>query len=1666
VDGQAGTSPEHSINVEGVNIIDKYAPVGPQGDDGRFTSGSTSVTVNDGRLTIDAFGGFNSKITSLEISQSSSSGQPFFTNVTPANNSVNVALEDFQINVELVVPNGYELDEGTLAGNVNLFEVTGGGEVLVPSNSNDTGGGDAITLTPLGDLKELTTYIFRLSSDIEANLIGDVNDRLAFQAFESTFTTGEFDDTVIPIRDLTGVEFTKVFGEATLGTGTENQRFSSLAIGPDGKLYASTIGDFQSDGKIYRWDMASDGTLSNLEILSPELQGSPHPVTNATDNNNRLIIGFAFDPAATADNLIAYVTHSKASVTNGPEWDGKLTRLSGPNLATVQDLVIHLPRSTKDHLTNSIAFDDNGDLYINQGSNSAGGEPDAAWGFRPERLLAAAVLKLELDKLPGTLPLSAYTTDDISVINSASVNSLTMSNGTYNPYATNAPLTIFATGVRNAYDLVWHSNGWLYVPTNGTAGNNNTSPNSPSTDDYTLARRIDGLTSIPDVPALNGGETQKDWLFKTMGGTYHGHPNPYRGEFVLNHGGISYSGLPGQAEASYVDVAKYPDDLGPDPNYLEPAFDFGKNKSPNGVIEYKSDAFEGKLQGLLFVVRFSGQDDILGMDPKPTGDIQEAYNSIPGLSGFDDPLDVVEDPLTGNMYVSEYDRDNNGTARLTLLRAAIPASTGPKIASVDDELIFEITVNNDGENTDTKTIEITNEGNEALNISGVSITGAFGSQFNTVTPAAPQVIAPNESVEFSVTYAPDLDGTDLGYQEATLVFASDDENTPSFEIGLHGLKKAGFEGGEEPPLQDVVDALGIGIDVGWTNLANGTGPDPIGDEVEVERWIKSSSAPVTLVPVGRYSPGELLPFGWYTNDGSIGLNEIGALADGLANAQTLFPPLESGTTSFDPEGAVFGIYVDSNTFGRTNYTEDAINTGGVAHRTRIYPNRDREGNDIPNSYLIAFEDATNGDYQDYIFVLSNVEPFEDGTLALSFTPDQLDFTVAINQETVPTQSATLSANGGLTGSSVSLEASEPWVVLPPDGLGSLDIGVDPEGLGIGSYSATVTASAPNYVSAVVTINLEITNEIVYTYQFNFQDVDDVETSPVGYIDDVGSPFGTQTTSLGDLNFGWVLPGTETSADATENGRNRNDGTDDDALLKTFTIIGHRSTGTFPTLDWLVEVPNGQYYVNISVGDPNFTDSNHVLDVNGVTVLDFDQENDANNLVNFDNTELVEVTDGTLRLSLGATGVNAKPNYIRLAPFDSEQIPPLVTITLDGNSSAEGVYRGLVTATVQAESQNSSALESVEYQINDGPVLTYVDPIEISDEGDYVLKVIATDGNGNVTEETEEFSIEAPSGAILQVENLTKIPETTDGIPAEDYFTFHNVGATRANAIVNFSNTMRVNNTGTGNLIIDEIQLPSTANFEFVLRDFDGNVVASLPATVEPNEYLDVEIDFIRQTGGKGLYIEELTLVTNADNGLDGKVTLNGAYMSAFEGNNELTAQEVVEAFGFQTNTLSIVNDNGTITPQNTNPARPSSNYPLEENVNAGYEGDLVLSSTFVQADPSQSVRGIQLAALHGFATNGAEFVQANNNTRVGGILFNHNSNYYQTLLPKNNGGDINYDDAANITIPFRIKVAGFLTSGQGDDGNGNPALLGVRVFKVVDRDGNVVPNEYIVVQDF
>jgi hypothetical protein len=64
------------------------------------------------------------------------------------------------------------------------------------------------------------------------------------------------------------------------------------------------------------------------------------------------------------------------------------------------------------------------------------------------------------------------------------------------------------------------------------------------------------------------------------------------------------------------------------------------------------------------------------LNPRSDGKITEAVTGIDGFTQFIDPLDLVEDISSGDIYVSEF-----GGQRLTLLRPKQPSSSGTQVLS-------------------------------------------------------------------------------------------------------------------------------------------------------------------------------------------------------------------------------------------------------------------------------------------------------------------------------------------------------------------------------------------------------------------------------------------------------------------------------------------------------------------------------------------------------------------------------------------------------------------------------------------------------------------------------------------------------------------------------------------------------------------------------------------------------------------------------------------------------------------------------------------------------------------------------------------------------------------------------------------------------------------------
>ena len=384
--------------------------------------------------------------------------------------------------------------------------------------------------------------------------------------------------------------------------------FTCLQVGPDGQLYASS-----DDGRILRFPIAPDGTLGKPQIIESLRRAEGGP---------RLLTGFCFDPASTADNPIIWASHGFYGFANAPDWSGKITRISGTNLEHVQDAVINLPRSARDHLTNQPSFGPDGALYIPQGSNTAFGGADPEWSHRPERLLSASILRFDVRRTSANPPLDARTPDG---------------GGHYDPYATDAPLTIYAAGVRLAYDLVWADDGHLYVPTNGSAAGGNAPGPQP-------------LLRIP--------MSEDDWLFRIVPGKYFGHPNPQQGHFVLNGGNPT-------ADYDFAETPQYPVGTLPEPDWVPAVHSFGKHASANGIIQYKGDVFRGALCGKLLVCRYNVPGDLAVLHINGDGTIKPAATRIAGFTDLSNPLDLCEHPRTGSIYVSEY-----GARRITLLRPA------------------------------------------------------------------------------------------------------------------------------------------------------------------------------------------------------------------------------------------------------------------------------------------------------------------------------------------------------------------------------------------------------------------------------------------------------------------------------------------------------------------------------------------------------------------------------------------------------------------------------------------------------------------------------------------------------------------------------------------------------------------------------------------------------------------------------------------------------------------------------------------------------------------------------------------------------------------------------------------------------------------------------------
>ncbi|MBX2878590.1 MAG: choice-of-anchor D domain-containing protein [Granulosicoccus sp.] len=368
------------------------------------------------------------------------------------------------------------------------------------------------------------------------------------------------------------------FSSSILDTSLEVQRGTSLQFGPDGYLYVAEM-----DGPIHVLDVtrvSKDNYTANiLETINLIKEVQNHNDDGTLDfANKRLLTGIHVTGSATSP--IIYAASSDPRQAAGPSGNDvnldtnsgilhKLTKVGGS--WTKQDLVRGLPRSEENHVSNGLVLVDN-KIYLNVGGHTNEGAPSNNFAELPEYALSAAVLEIDLQQIGSS-------TYDIPTLNGPADQ--------FDPFGghdglnqamlvENGPISLFATGLRNAYDIVYTETGRFYTWDNG----GNTGWGGPPGNDCS-----------DDVD--NGGTRSEDGLHLLQAGYYAGHPNPTRGSKNNTFGGQS----PIEGDANPIEC-----------EFLKPGVANGalalNGASTNGLDEYTATNFGSAMKGDLLAVSF------------------------------------------------------------------------------------------------------------------------------------------------------------------------------------------------------------------------------------------------------------------------------------------------------------------------------------------------------------------------------------------------------------------------------------------------------------------------------------------------------------------------------------------------------------------------------------------------------------------------------------------------------------------------------------------------------------------------------------------------------------------------------------------------------------------------------------------------------------------------------------------------------------------------------------------------------------------------------------------------------------------------------------------------------------------------------------------------------
>lgn len=306
-------------------------------------------------------------------------------------------------------------------------------------------------------------------------------------------------------------------------------------------------------------------------------------------------------------------------------------------------------------------------------------------------------------------------------------------------------------------------------------------------------------------------------------------------------------------------------------------------------------------------------------------------------------------------------------------------------------------------------------------------------------------------------------------------------------------------------------------------------------------------------------------------------------------------------------------------------------------------------------------------------------------------------------------------------------------------------------------------------------------------------------------------------------------------------------------------------------------------------------------------------------------------------------------------------------------------------------------------------------------------------------------------------NAYLVLENPDKFPANDELTFSNIKylwrrKTGTNTYTPYNRDhnrikLKVSNKGTGSLIISKLMLSNTAAWKIdSINDKAYSAATALPLTINSGASAELNIRFSAANAGTAviLHNDKLTITSNDAGNPNKEVALRGLWQFKGEGVNEPNAQQIITSFGFRTRTGYGHND-GAIDGSTLVP-----------------NSDEVAADHFVRADASKPVSVVQMGAYHGCCAQSEKFQWYDKATTAIKTLFYHSSLDGQSLLPRKAGSTVTASGTFSPTAPFGLLVE----SSYSNRTRNFKDKLGMRVWKAIDANGNLIPNAYIVGTDY